>query len=104
MLYLKLSKLVTSSLRVLLKEQAKWQEWWYQQLKFKDKFSLSFNQDGKSDQQYVQDDKEETQSCFKRKEFRYISLHYTAIKKKDDNPLNTKEQANALWSKMFQSG
>ena len=57
---------------------------------------LSFNQDEKSGQQHVQDDKDNSRSCFKCENPGYISQNGTGTTKEDVSPLNNKEQVNAL--------
>ena len=56
---------------------------------------LSFNQDGKSGEQYVQENKDNSRTCFKCEKAGHISPNCTEATKKDDSPLNNKEQANA---------
>ena len=65
---------------------------------------MSFNQDRKSGEQHVQENKDDSRTCFKCEKAGHISPNCTEATKEDGSPLNNKEQANALPNKTFALG
>ena len=70
----------------------------------KTNLGFSFNQNGKSGQQHVQGNKNDSWSCFKCEKPGHISPNCTETTKEDGSPLNNKEQANILQNKTFALG